>query len=1374
MDLSKCTGCGECAKVCPVEVLSEYDEGLISHKAVFKRYAQAIPGAFTIEKRGTSPCKAACPAHISVQGYVALAAQGKFREALKLIKEENPFPAVCGRVCHHPCESTCKRGDLDEPVAINPIKRFIADLDLKEATRYVPACKEAKAKKAAVIGSGPAGLSCAYFLAREGYPVTVFEQLPVAGGMLVAGIPEYRLPRDIIEAEIRIIRDMGVDIRTGVRIGRDITIAELRRQGYNAFFVAVGSHECKDLGLEGETLAGVVPGLEYLRNANLGKPVFLGKRVAVIGGGNVAMDVVRTARRMGSEEAFVVYRRSRDEMPANPEEIEECEEEGIPVRTLLQPVRILGEDGRVTALEVIRMELGEPDAGGRRKPIPIPGSEFTIPVDAVVPAIGQETDWACLTPECACTLTNWGAMQVDPLTLQTSDPDIFAGGDAVTGPATVVEAIAAGKEAARSIDRFLQGLNLREGREKEWKAVEDVPQDAYDASPRVRIPRIEPEKRRGNFREVQQTLTEEAIVREARRCLNCGICSECYQCVEACLAGAVVHEQPAVERDVRVGSVILCPGGEAFDPSPLEDFYHYRGNADVVTSLEFERLLSASGPTMGHLVRPSDGKEPKKIAWLQCVGSRDVNRCKNGYCSAVCCMYAVKEAMIAKEHAHGDLDCAIFNMDIRSFGKDYEKYYLRARDKAGVRFVKARIHTIQEIPATGSLGVEYVDDSGAFYGEEFDMIVLSVGLQISGATVETAERLGVALNKHHFVDGSPFAPVETSRPGVFACGVFQGPKDIPSSVIEASAASCAAGILLSESRGACIKQVAKPPELDVTGLTPRIGVFVCNCGVNIAGVIDVPELQRYAATLPNVVYSGQNLFTCSQDSQEQMKQLIAEHRLNRVVVASCSPKTHEAIFMDTLEACGLNRYLFDMANIRNQDSWIHSERPQEATEKAKELVRMSVARASVLVPLNEKKITVNKRALVVGGGVAGMNAAMSIADQGFEVVLIEKESRLGGLAGKLHATIDGYDVRAYVDHLIQGVTANPRIQVLTGSLIVGFSGFKGNFTTEVLVGPGMYERKIEHGVAVIATGAKEYRPVEYGYGQDPRIVTQLQMADRLEREGADRLKNVVMIQCVGSRNETNPNCSRVCCQTAVKNALHIKKLNPQTEVRILYRDIRTYGVMEEYYTEARKLGVIFHRFEPEVPPVVESTPEGVMVAFTDHVLNRPLRACADVLVLSAGVEAEDTAELASIMKLARNAEGFFLEAHVKLRPVDMAAEGVFVCGTAHSPKLVSEAIAQALASASRAMTLLSQDFLTLSAVTARVTEERCAACLICLRACPRGVPRINREGASEIDRALCRGCGICAAECPAKAIELDWYEDVQILREVDALLEDVA
>jgi heterodisulfide reductase subunit A-like polyferredoxin len=1307
-----------------------------------------------------------------VQGYVNMVKMGKYKEALKIIMQDLPLPGVLGRICPHGCEDACRRCDVDEPVAIRDLKRLAADQ--YDCRKIKIECAPPRAEKVAIIGSGPAGLSCAYHLARKGILSTIFEALPEAGGMLRVGIPAHRLPREVLDQEIEVVTNLGVEIKTNSPLGRQLTVDDLLNDGFKAVYLALGAHKGIELGIPGEKANGVRQGVEFLREVNLTGKTDVGQKVAIIGGGNVAIDVARAAVRLGAAEVNIIYRRTRTEMPAWEEEIQAAEDEGTHITYLSAPQEVLTRDGRVVGLRCIRMELSEPDSSGRKRPIPIPGSEYDIEIDQLIPAIGQRPDLSALEDVTGMTFTRWGTTEVDSVTFATEREGVFAGGDLQSGPWVAIGAIGAGKEAAESILRYIEGRDMAEGREPivyEDPCYRPVPDDE-PKMPRARMPELPVEKRRDNFSEVELGYAEAAGKDEAARCLNCGYCCECYQCVEACLANAIDHSQQEEIIELDVGSVILCPGSEPYDPSQLENIYHYKSSPNVVTSLEFERILSASGPTMGHLQRPSDDKEPEKIAWLQCVGSRDTNQCGNSYCSSVCCMYAIKDSMIAKEHAGENLDCVVFNMDIRTFGKDYEKYYNRAQD-AGIRFIKSRIHSLDEVGDTGNLSIRYLDDAGRLQVEEFDMVVLSVGLQVPQSTVELAEKIGVELNKSNFAVTHPFTPIETSRAGVYACGVFQEPKDIPSSVIEASAAACAAGSRLAEVRNTLTRSVERPDEIDVAGQESRIGVFVCNCGVNISSVVDVGQVEEYAKNLPNVTFATQNLFTCSQDSQDKMKEIIKEHGLNRVVVAACSPKTHEPIFQDTMESCGLNKYLFEMANIRNQDSWVHAQTKQEATAKAKDLVRMSVARADTLLPLEEKKIAVVQRGLVIGGGVAGMNAALGLADQGYEVVLVEKEDELGGLAKRLTATIEGAKIGDYLKGLVQKVSSHPKIQILTRSLIVGFSGFQGNFTTELLVGPGMYARKIEHGVVILATGAHEYQPKEFLYGQDPRVMTQLELGERMSQGTIGEPQNVVMIQCVGSRNEENPNCSRVCCQTAVKNALHLKELNPDMNVYVLYRDIRTYGLLEDYYTEARKKGVLFFRFDAEDPPVAGSSNEGLEVTFTDHVLNRKLNVTADLLVLSAGMQAEDTEELSSIIKLARTPEGYFMEAHVKLRPVDMATEGIFVCGTAHSPKLLSETISQACAAAGRAITFLSQADLTLSAVTAKVAAEKCASCLICVRSCPYGVPRINAEGVSEIDEALCHGCGICCAECPAKAIQLSWYEDDQILCKVEALLEGV-
>ena len=1372
IDRTKCTGCGECAAICPVTLSNEFDRGLSTKKAAFKRYPQAVPGTFAIEKLDRAPCVTTCPANITVQGYVQLIKMGKYEEAVRLIMQDLPMPGVLGRVCPHPCETACRRQEVDEPIAICNLKRYAADqVDL--ATLPIPEVPK-KDGKVAIIGSGPAGLSCAYQLARRGYESTIFEALPVTGGMIRVGIPDYRLPKKVLDDEVNYIQRWGVEIKTNTALGRDFSLDELFSQGYKAVFLGLGCHVGSRMDIPGEDAVGVVQGVDLLRDLNLGKNPAIGKKMVVIGGGNVAFDVARSAKRLGSE-VSILYRRTRAEMPANIEEIEEAECEHIPIEYLVAPKEVVVADGKAVGLKCSRMELGEPDASGRRRPIEVPGSEFVVDCDMIVPAIGQKANLKGLE-DVGIKFTKWGTIEVNDITYETSRPGVFAAGDVHTGPWIAIGAVAGGKEAAESIDRFLEGQDLAEGRglSEEAKAMQNwagIPLNE-EKKPREVMPQLPHEVCCTCFDEVKKGYSEEQAKAEAERCLNCGICSECMQCVVACPAQAVAHDQQPIEHSLQVGSVILATGAQTYDPGQMKDFYLYGKHPNVITALEFERILSASGPFLGHMVRPSDHQEPKKIAWLQCVGSRNTNRCKNGYCSAVCCMYAIKEAVVAKEHSKEPLETTIFYMDMRTYGKDFEKYYVRAEKEYGVRFVRCRVHSID--PAeNGGLRILYVDESGELQSEYYDMVVLSVGLEIDPDTKNLATKLGLDLNQYNFAVTDVFAPVSTSRPGVYTCGLLQAPKDIPSAVTEASAAACAAGVDLAEARGTQVKVRELPPELDVADQPPRIGVFVCNCGINISSVVDVKEVYKYAATLPNVVFTGENLFTCSQDTQEKLRKVIEEEKLNRVVVAACSPRTHEPLFQDTIRSIGLNKYLFEMANIRDQDSWVHQQEPAEATEKAKDLVRMAVGRASLLKPLIERHLEINQRALIIGGGVAGMNAALNLANQGFEAVIVEKNPELGGLARRVHHTIEGVDVQAYLDELIREVKSHEKIQVLTEALVVGFRGYKGNFTTEVLVGPGMYERKIEHGVTIVATGAKEYRPKEYLYGEHNKVMTQLELGQLMEERTKEVAKwnQVAMIQCVGSRNEENPNCSRICCQSAVKHALDLKELNPEMDILILYRDMRMYGLLEDYYTRARNAGIIFARFDPENPPELKADGEALSVTFIDHVLQTPVRMDLDAFILSAATLAEDTEELASFLKVPRNAEGFFIEAHAKLRPVDFASEGIYLCGTAHSPKLITESIAQALAATSRAASFLSAKDQTIGGVVAQVVRpDSCAACLVCVRRCPYGVPSINREDVSEINEALCQGCGICASECPVKAIQLAHYADDQIMVKLDALM----
>ncbi len=843
-------------------------------------------------------------------------------------------------------------------------------------------------------------------------------------------------------------------------------------------------------------------------------------------------------------------------------------------------------------------------------------------------------------------------------------------------------------------------------------------------------------------------------------CIGCGLCEK------VCLAQAPLYDDHENRQTVEVGAIVLALGNEVFRPDELAA-YNYDTHPNVVTSLEFERILSASGPYQGHLLRPYDLQEPKKIAWIQCVGSRDVHHCSNSYCSAVCCMYAIKEAVIAKSHSHSGLDTAIFYMDMRTMGKDFERYYRRARDEYGVRFVRCRVHSIEPVD-DGNLSISYLAEDGGIEEETFDMVVLSVGFQTSKKVRELAGKLQIELGPHDFARTSSLAPVTTSRPGVFVCGAFQGPKDIPQSVMEASAAASAVGTVLSEVRGTMTKSREVPQPRDISGEPPRVGVFVCHCGINIGGIVDVPAVRDYARSLPYVEYVADNLYTCSQDTQLLIKEAIEKHRLNRVVVAACTPRTHEPLFQETLIDAGLNKYLFEMANIRNQDSWVHDD-PEEATEKAKDLVRMAVAKAALLEPLRDSEIEVKEGALVIGGGIAGMSAALSLADSGYHVDLIEKEGELGGNARKLHLTWKGENVREILEKMIRDVENNPSITVHLNTELKNVDGFMGNFTS-VIENDGK-EETIEHGVAVVATGAGELKPDEYMYGKDSRVLTHLELDQKFLQDDPEleKINCAVFIQCVGSRESERPYCSRVCCTHSVQSALEIKKRNPDASVFILYRDMRTYGEREDLYHEARAAGVIFIRYDVENKPTVSVKNGKLQVEVIDHVLGKPVMLEPDLLTLATAIVSPGDEKLAQFFKVALNEDGFFVEAHAKLRPVDFATDGVYLCGLAHYPKSIDESIAQGQAAAARAMTLLARKKVEVSGMVATVNPFLCSSCGVCVAVCPFNAPSFNDRGVSEINPALCKGCGLCVASCRSGAISLKGFDEPQIFAMIESL-----
>lgn len=852
-------------------------------------------------------------------------------------------------------------------------------------------------------------------------------------------------------------------------------------------------------------------------------------------------------------------------------------------------------------------------------------------------------------------------------------------------------------------------------------------------------------------------------------------CERIEELVNVCPTGAILAQDAAKTRTIEAGSVVLATGAELFNPGLLPNYGHGT-YPNVVTGLEYERIMSASGPTQGRLVRPSDGEQPRKVAWIQCVGSRNINTADAPYCSSVCCMYALKEAIVTKERFQDDIETTIFYMDMRTSGKDYELYLQRAKDQYGIRFVRSRPHTVDPRLDSGNLAITYAtDESSAAQTEEFDMVVLSTGFRVSPEATALAGKLGIDLNEHHFAKTSSFTPVSTSRPGIYVCGLMDSPKDIPETLVQASAAACMAAQHVGKGREADEDLDEFTPERDVREEDPKIGVFVCDCGVDIGGVVDTNEVVAYAKGLPHVATAEMVGHGCSRESMEHIQQVIGEQGLNRVIIGGCSPRTHETKFQDMMRRAGLNKYLVEIANIRDQDTWVHLDQPREASEKAKDLIRMAVSSVALRGPLHDHTLPVNKDVLVVGGGVAGMNAAVCLADQGFKVFLVERSSSLGGLAKKIHKTLEGEDVQAYLTGLIERVKTHDRIEVLTSSIIVDHTGMPGLFKTGLQIGPQMYYRQLTHGATIMATGALANRPQEYLLDEHDAVLTQLDLGEMLasDRDKVKAWKRVAMIQCVGSRCPDNPNCSRVCCQSAIKNALGILDVNPDAQIYVLYRDMRTYGFQEDYYRKARERGVIFARYDVEEKPTVTANGSGVEVTFRDPIIGRRISVAADSLVLSTGFTADDetTEDLSAIFHLTRTADAYFLEEHVKLRPVDLPAPGFFVAGTAHSPKNIRESIGQAQAAAGRVLTFLAKESINLGAAVARVNSDRCAACLICVRACPFDVPFINADGYSEIDPAKCHGCGICAAECPAKAIQLMRFEDDMILAELDGLLE---
>ncbi len=847
----------------------------------------------------------------------------------------------------------------------------------------------------------------------------------------------------------------------------------------------------------------------------------------------------------------------------------------------------------------------------------------------------------------------------------------------------------------------------------------------------------------------------------------------CQICVCTCRSRAIDFSQKAEERELQVGAVIMAPGFGRIAEETLAK-YSYGRHADVVTSIEFERLLCASGPFQGEVLCLSDRRHPKKIAFIQCVGSRDLG-CNNGYCSSVCCMYAIKEALVAKEH-DPELDIAIFYMDMRTQGKDFDAARARAEAK-GIRFVRARVADV--MPWERGLRLTYSTMDGVHKFEPFDMVVLSVGLESPADAKNLAEIAGFALNNYDFCKTETFAPLLTTKPGVFVAGAFQGPKDIPESVTQSSAAAGLASGLIKSDRGKAIIHKTYPEE-KVLGKDDevRIGVFVCHCGINIGSVVDVPGVEKYTEGLEGVVYHAQSLYSCSQDAQEVIKEKIREHNLNRIVVAACSPRTHEPLFQETLKDAGLNRCLFEMVNIRDQCSWVHANEPEAATAKSKDLVRMGIAKARHIQPLPEQTVPVTTKALVIGAGVAGLTAAITLAEQGFHTTVVEREEKIGGHLQHLSYTLQGEDVAAVLSNLSDRVKKNKNIDVLTNTQVSEINGFIGNFTSVLKTEKGKKagETTIDHGVIIVATGGREHRP-EVVLGNTVKyannIITQRELEQRLAERGKNKAPDfVVMIQCAGSRGDDLNYCSKVCCGHAVKNALKIKELSKDSQVIVLYRDMRTYGFAEDAYREAREKGVIFIPYSMDRKPEIKGTGKSLKITFFDPILQEEVTIAPELLALSVGIVPEGTEELSKLLKIPVNQDKFYLEAHVKLRPVELPVSGVYVCGLAHSPKPVDEIVVQAQAAAAKAAIPLVKGCVSVEPTVSSVDPEGCIGCGLCESLCPYQAIRIvkgeDKKRRAETITASCKGCGICAAHCPVFAISMGGFTDEQIYAQITA------
>ena len=864
-------------------------------------------------------------------------------------------------------------------------------------------------------------------------------------------------------------------------------------------------------------------------------------------------------------------------------------------------------------------------------------------------------------------------------------------------------------------------------------------------------------------------------------CIDYGpYCDDCGKCVDICPTRAIdLEEQPRL-LTVGVGAIILALGFQIYDPGQMEELGYGR-YPNVLQAIQYERLASRSGPTEGIIQRPSDSKTPKSIAWLQCIGSRDQ---QNAYCSSICCMYATKEAILAKQRLGEDIHCGVFIMDERAFNKEYSAYFTRAREGHNIQYNRCRISAVREDPETHNLTLYYTGPHGEKIQESYEMVVLATGLQPPESAGNLSDILNIDLNSYGFCETDKFMPLQTTRPGVFVCGAFSSPKEIVETIIDASGAAAEVMRLLNDRLHTYPYSREWPfltasefiPERDVTGEEPRVGVYLCACGGTISDHIDLPAVLQQVDHWPGVSTATVIDFGCFPENLRVIEADIQEKNLNRIVIAACSSRTHESLFQRTIRSTGLNPYLLEVINLRDQCTQVHLQQPGLANRKATEMVRVAIGRVMMAQPVHKDKHRCFPAALIIGGGVAGMTAALAVADSGYDVHLVERTDMLGGNLLNLYYVAEGYNPQRLLRDLVNRVRAHQRINVYTRTEVVRHTGHVGRFATELRTqhpDGSMDSFTVDHGVTIVATGGRETH--DHALLTIPQVITQSELEEKIihKPEEIAKLRDVVMIQCIRPEGVADY-CSRVCCTNTMKNAIRLKLFNPTCRVTVLYKNIVTYGFREEFYTEARKHGVIFIRYSDAEPPSVFKEGNRLYVRVHDLPLDRWLTLPADLVPLSMAVApAEGSQELASKLRVPISSEGFFEEAQLKLRPMDFMRDGIFLAGMAHYPKFLEESISHALAAAARALTLLSQETLYLGGVVAVVDPNKCVGCLTCTRTCPFSIPQViaqegrtgvgNLGGAAFIDPAQCQGCGTCTGECPANAIQLVHYTDEQMM-----------